>query len=158
MGKSAATYLRNIPIAKIQGYHPAVRTLSASLSERVYALRLDVLTDEAIQRLLRLHPVQVVLVAGDYQVVAGFRSYQLAISRPDVIDKIPVIEYSNILESEVIDLAQIDILGSVLMHSLGTKSAEQLGMISDKIGKDATKMIAPSLSSIRARRKFEQAQ
>lgn len=135
-----------------------MRPLAATLSERSYVDRLGALTDLAIIELLRLHPMHVVRAADDYQIVAGFRSYQLATSRPAVVDKIPVIEYTNLLDEDALVLARIDILGSVVMHSLGSKSAEQLGMITQNLGMKATESIAPSLKSVRARRKFEQGQ
>lgn len=156
MAKGLKPQLRHVSLTAISGYHPAVVDLATSLAERTYSERLDVLSDSAVQALVQLHPIHVRRAVNDeYLIIAGFRSYQLVTSRPALFTTVPALVYPSLSDQMAIDLASVDLIGSPAMHSLGSKSVEQMGLIGELIGEEAVNQIAPGLGSVRARRRFE---
>ena len=148
--------IRNVNLSQISGYHPAVAQTAAFLASQQFVSRLDVFSEEAIYGLFQLHPIHILKEAECCYVMAGFRSYQIALSRLDASSKITALVYQSVLENTAVELAHLDLYGSPLVHSLGTKSVSQLDRIKGCIGEDSSKMIAPGLSSTRSIQRYEQ--
>lgn len=147
--------IRKFRISDLTGFHPLVRPIVTTLASNTFVSRFEVLSDHTVRSLLQLHPIHVVEDNKKLFVIAGFRSYQLSISRIDD-EKFPICFYREGLdESFILDLANVDILASPLIHSLGTKSAAQIEQIKNEIGQDNADLIAPGLKSTRAISRFE---
>ena len=147
--------LKQISLNKIQGYHPEIVKTVAILANCNFIRRMDVLSDDAIFQLLNIHPIFLNKVSDKYHVVGGFRSYQLALANVNEELKVTCHIYNNLPKEKIVEIAQIDLLGSVILHSLGSKSVAQIEAIISDIGSDAANKIAPGLNSTRAITRFE---
>lgn len=148
--------IRKVTIGELIGYHPLVQPIVAGLASSTFVSRYEVLSDNTIRSLLQLHPIHAVEENKKLFVVAGFRSYQLSINRIDDDEKFPVWFYrEGLSESRILDLANVDVLASPLIHSLGTKSASQIEILKSRIGQDNADSIAPGLKSTRSISRFE---
>ncbi len=128
---------------------------ATTLADQLFISRLDVISEDAVRSLLRLHPIQLTGTQDEYYVIAGIRTYQLALVRLGLTEKLPALMYPSLSDQEAQELAQIDLLGSALLHSLGTKSVTQLDRLKKHLGDDVSDRIAPGLRSTRAIQRFE---
>jgi len=155
MSKKYNQLLRQVSLSQISGYHSTVVATVKVLARQNFTSRLDVLSEETIFQLLNLHPIGLVKQKNNqYFVISGFRSYQMALGLVDENTKLPALIYS-LTDKEIFEMAQTDVLGSVLLHSLGSKSVSQIEVLKKHIGLDATAKIAPGLNSSRAVTRFE---
>jgi len=145
---------RNLRIDEISGFHPLVQPVAGTLASRSFCSRFDVLSECSVRGLIQLHPIQLVHEKNEFYVIAGFRSYQLGISRLGN-EKFPVCIHSQLDDDRILDMANIDILGSPLLHSLGTKSASQIEQIMAQIGRKEALNLAPGLKTARSVVRFE---
>jgi len=140
-----------ISIRQISGIHPHAKDVFKETADNLFAARLDVFSDVAVEHLMCLHPINVISGLDGLQVIGGIRSYQMAMTRLDANDKFFAHVYpAHLVSSEIEKCALIDVIGSPLMHSFGNKTTQQLAQIMMKLGKATIQRIVPELKSIRA--------
>lgn len=66
-----------IKLSQISGLHPAASEILSATANLIYASGPSDVNEEAIKLLADIHPVHVVPRGEKYQVVAGFRIYEL---------------------------------------------------------------------------------
>lgn len=146
---------KKIQLSQIQGLHPSVSQAASIISEQTYTSRFDVFSSDAAHLLLSLHPIFITKVDGNFYVVAGFRSFQLALITLDFNEKISAQVIDSLSNEQYLLLAETDILGSVLQHSLGTKSVTQIENIKNHLTKESVNKNIPGISSTRSITKYE---
>lgn len=137
-----------IKLSQISGLHPASSEILSATADLIYASGPSDVNEEAIKLLADIHPVHVVPRSEKYQVVAGFRIYELCkLLVPN--DEIRCIVHQDKNKEKIKQLAEVDILGSPLVHSLGTKYVQQIRKLTRAIGNDNNLLLFPKLKSIR---------
>lgn len=144
----ASTDFVNIKISDIAGYHLAIADLAAQLVDQQFTTALSHISRAATNRILILHPICVYQSRGKYLIVAGFRSYQIAVLKLDPDSKVCCRLISS--KREILDIAKIDILFSPLIFSLSTKVAEQTKRLVEIVGKDFANEHHSDLASVRS--------
>lgn len=138
----------DIKISEIAGYHPSISELAAQLVDHQFTTALSHISRAATNRILILHPICVYQYRGKYLVVAGFRSYQIAVLKLDSDSKVCCRLLSS--KREILDLARSDILFSSLVFSLSTKVSQQTERLVGIVGKDFANEHHTDLASVRA--------
>lgn len=149
MPKTPKPELRSILASEIHDVHPYVSDLAELFADLNFSNRVAALSEESVAELLYLHPVHVCKGRSGYQLIAGFRTYQLVSSNFDVADKFPVWVHSRRSNDDIRRLALSDLLSSRILHSLGSKPAEQLARIVKTLDEEVNE-VAPGLNSDRA--------
>lgn len=144
----ASTDFIDIKISEIAGYHPSISELAAQLVDHQFTTALSHISRSAANRILILHPICVYQYRGKYLIVAGFRSYQIAVLKLDADSKVCCRLINS--KREILDLARSDILFSPLVFSLSTKVAEQTKKLVEIVGKDFANEHHADLASIRS--------
>lgn len=141
---------QKIRLERIIGAHPAVKRHSALISENLYAMPLDIYSAETVSRVLRLHPIVVVeSVEANFLLIAGFRSYQLAVMALAPETPVNALVHRSADNDQLEQLGAIDMLVSPLLLGLGSKPARQISRLCDQLFKEELRRIHPDLVSSR---------
>ena len=140
---------RLLKLSDINGLHPEVLSYADDFNSLFLCESAKSMTDEAFQCFLILHPFQLIKTDGQYFIVAGFRSFQLAMVSMKSDDKVPALIHKNLDKVDIKTLAEADILVSRVGHSLGTNSNAQLKKLTDRLGHDECNKLIPGISSLR---------
>lgn len=138
----------DIKISEIAGYHPVIAELAAQLVDHQFTTTLSHISRTATNRILILHPICVYQYRGKYLIVAGFRSYQIAVLKLDIDSKVRCRLISS--KQEILDIAKTDILFSPLVFSLSTKVAQQTERLVGIVGREFANEHHDDLASVRA--------
>jgi hypothetical protein len=155
MNEQFKPVLRIVALARLDTIHPAVSDLARSFTDLTLTAVPSTLSEKAITSLLYLHPIQALDTGDEFKVIAGLRSYQLAGSHYADDEKVPVLLYKKHTCEQIRHLAETDLLASRILHSLGSKSPEQLLRLIKLLGADVADRLAPGLSSMRAIKRLE---
>lgn len=137
-----------IKLCQIDGLHSVASEILSNTANLIYASGPSDVNEEAIKLLADIHPVHVVPCGEKYQVIAGFRIYELCkLLVPN--DEIRCIVHQDKNKEKIKQLAEVDVLGSPLVHSLGTKYVQQIRELTRTIGNDNNILLFPKLKSIR---------
>lgn len=140
--------LVDVRLSDIQGIHPAIQDIVGTTADIMYASAPDDFSELTLRYLLAVHPIHVVELDAKLVVVAGFRSLELArLGLPDE-SVVPCMLHADIKIDDLHQLAMIDIAGSPIMHSLGSKVLQQLQNLVQAFGDPLLKLF-PRLQSIR---------
>ena len=140
-----------IRLAQILGIHPLVTEYAQLVAGNLYTVPLEELSHEAAIYLLTLHPIVAVHSEDSaWQVIAGFRSYQLAIAKLDPSTSINVSCLKRVFSNESIRrIAVADIIASPLMLGLGSKPHMQVQRLCEGLSPTELADIHSDLSSSR---------
>jgi hypothetical protein len=142
--------LKNIKLEQITGIHPAALKYSEAFSCLFFDAIPEMLSKCAVEQLVQLHPIHV-SQSDTFELIAGFRSYQLSLIYFDAGDKLPVVVHKEMLEEGFVRcMAEADLLASRIMHSLGSKPAKQLKAIIEHIGEESANQLVPGLTKNRS--------
>lgn len=140
---------QKIELQSITGIHPEVKRFAAPISDHLYAMPLDIYPEGTVSKALKLHPLVVSeSEAGGFLLIAGFRSYQLAVMAMDPDTAISVLVHRS-ADDELEQLGAIDMLVTPLLLGLGSKPARQISRLCDQLSKDELRRIHPDLVSSR---------
>jgi hypothetical protein len=141
--------IKSIKIKEISGFHDSVKELVGATISAMYELGPHECSKLLLANLLKLHPLHVVKSESDYQLIAGFRTYEIArllLEDDQTIDCL-LHESSTISETELINLALSDIVGTSVLLNFSANPKAQLKTIVDKIGKERVKALYKDISS-----------
>ncbi|MDP5133168.1 MAG: hypothetical protein NWQ54_19985 [Paraglaciecola sp.] len=137
-----------IELKTIDGIHKAVQTLLAETADMIYASAPGDYSNIALETLLQIHPIHLLKDEGKFFVIAGFRGFEMAklCFEPDT--ELRCLVHIELDTDTIQELALIDIVGSPLLHSLGSKHLQQILALVKPFGAKATAYF-PKTSSIR---------
>lgn len=141
--------ITSIKISEIQGYHESVKELVSATISAMYELGPHECSRLLLANLLKLHPLHIVKSELNYQLIAGFRTYEIArllLEDDQAIDCL-FYESSTISEAELINLALSDIVGTSVLFNFSANPKAQLKTIVDQIGKERVKALYKDISS-----------
>ena len=142
--------LLKVKIGEIAGPHPKALELTPELAGCLHSWCIHDFSESSVDSLLMLHPLVVQQnEKKGYRVVAGFRSYQLAIAHLKPEQAIRVCVVSGLDGDEIRQLAIIDILGSPLLLGLGSKPQKQIERLCEAFNHSRLDEIHPDLNSSR---------
>lgn len=119
--------LVKVKLSEIFGPHPDVLDLMHAMAGNVNAWCVGNYSEEAVNALLRLHPIVLTRTqAGRLSVIGGFRAYQLAIAHLDAQSAFHALVFEQEEATQIRRLASIDFLGSPLLIGLGSKPQKQV--------------------------------
>ncbi|MDP5130171.1 MAG: hypothetical protein NWQ54_04775 [Paraglaciecola sp.] len=145
--------IKVIEVSQICGLAPAVIDVISTTESAIYAAGPSDISAVAIETLAKIHPIHLINTDEQYLVIAGFRLYELCkLILPDA--KIPCIVHSDLSDEQLKLFAITDILGSPLVHSLGTKYVQQISSLAKAIDHDNAIRLFPKLKSIRRIRDY----
>ncbi len=138
----------NIRLSDLEGLHPDVQMFVAATSDLIYAAAPDDFSESWLCYLLELHPIHVTRLNGNFYVVGGFRSYELAMLQMKQDFIVPCCLRSELSNCEIRQIALTDILGSALMCSLGPKFVQQIQNLVSRFDENVS-VQCPRLASLR---------
>ena len=141
--------ITSIAINQIQGYHSAVKQIIAETTSIMYKLGPHECSSVFLTNLVKLHPLHLLKSEEEYQLIAGFRAYELAkliLGNDSIIDCI-VHDISKITEGEIENLVISDLLGSPLLFQFSKDYSKNINKIKKSIGNKTVKEILGNISS-----------
>jgi hypothetical protein len=154
--------LITMPFELLAGLHPKLSEQTKKTGQLMYSATIADFSVDSLAALLQLYPIHVVKQEdeGNYWVIAGLRQFELlsvfhaknasskAAAKTDPLNSIPVVVHDKATTKEIQKLAAIDVAGSAILFSLGTKVATQLDLIRENLPEEVVKQF-PKFSSDR---------
>lgn len=139
--------LTTVPYEFLAGLHPKLSEQTKKTSQLMYSATIADFSVDSLAALLQLYPIHVVKQKDEenYWVIAGLRQFELlsvfhaknasskASAKTDPLNSIPVLVHEKATTREIQHLAAIDVAGSAILFSLGTKVAAQLDLIRENL-------------------------
>ncbi len=125
----------SIQLNKIIGVHSAVKSASECLALLTPLLQKEMRFDlQLVTNLLTIKPIFLTKTSAGYEIVAGFREWELAKKHLSDSDTINVRVLLQTKRDKLLELAWSDVFGTALNSSLNPKKiALQLADVSEKI-------------------------
>lgn len=154
--------LTTVPFEMLAGLHPKLSEQTKKTSQLMYSATIADFSVDSLDTLLRLYPIHVVPQKDedDYWVIAGLRQFELlsvfhakntsskAAAKTDRLNSIPVVVHEKATTKYIQQLAAIDVAGSAILFSLGTKVTAQLDLIRENLPEEVVQQF-PKFSSDR---------
>ncbi len=139
--------LTTVPYEFLAGLHPKLSEQTKKTSQLMYSATITDFSVDSLAALIKLYPIHVVKQKDEenYWVIAGLRQFELlsvfhakntsskASAKTDPLNSIPVLVHEKATTREIQHLAVIDVAGSAILFSLGTKVAAQLDLIRENL-------------------------
>lgn len=141
--------ITSIKLDEILGYHESVKSMLAETTPIMYKLGPHECTSLFLHNLLRLHPLHLFNTKNGYQLIAGFRAYEIAklIWPTDSVIPCIVHDKSTLSDTEIENLAISDLLGSPLLFQFAKDYAQNINKVKNSIDKKRVKEIFKDISS-----------
>jgi hypothetical protein len=154
--------LITVPFELLAGLHPKLSEQTKKTGQLKYSANIADFSVESLVALLQLYPLHVVQQRDEatYWVIAGLRQFELlsvfhaknasskTVLKTDQLTSIPVVLHDKATTREIQQLAAIDVAGSAILFSLGTKVAAQLDLIRENLPEEIVHQF-PKFSSDR---------
>jgi hypothetical protein len=154
--------LTTVPFELLAGLHPKLSEQTKKTSQLMYSANIADFSIDSLATLLKLYPIHVVQQKDEssYWVIAGLRQFELlsvfhaknasstAAAKTDPLNHIPVVVHDKATIKDIQQLAAIDVAGSAILFSLGTKVAAQLDLIRENLPEEVVQQF-PKFSSDR---------
>lgn len=154
--------LTTVPFELLAGLHPKLSEQTKKTSQLMYSATIADFSVDSLETLLRLYPIHVVQQKDEanYWVIAGLRQFELlsvfhvknaaseGLAKVDQLASIPVVVHDQNTTKHIQQLAAIDVAGSAILFSLGTKVAAQLDLIRENLPEEIAQQF-PKFSSAR---------
>lgn len=154
--------LTTVPFELLAGLHPKLSEQTKKTSQLMYSANIADFSIDSLATLLKLYPIHVVHQKDEssYWVIAGLRQFELlsvfhaknasstAAAKTDPLNHIPVVVHDKATIKDIQQLAAIDVAGSAILFSLGTKVAAQLDLIRENLPEEVVQQF-PKFSSDR---------
>lgn len=154
--------LTTVPFELLAGCHPKLSEQTKKTSQLMYSATIADFSVDSLATLLKLYPIHVVKQKDEenYWVIAGLRQFELlsvfhaqntsskAAAKTVPLNSIPVLLHDKATTRDIQQLAAIDVAGSAILFSLGTKVAAQLDLIRENLPEEVVKLF-PKFSSDR---------
>ncbi len=154
--------LITVPFELLAGLHPKLSEQTKKTSQLMYSANIADFSIDSLATLLKLYPIHVVQQKDEsnYWVIAGLRQFELlsvfhaknassiAAAKTDPLNHIPVVVHDKATIRDIQQLAAIDVAGSAILFSLGTKVAAQLDLIRENLPEEVVQQF-PKFSSDR---------
>lgn len=147
--------LRQISLASISGLHKEIEAVGLAFADSLHVAGLGNFSEQARFDFLELHPLHVVPASqnGHFELVAGFRSFQLAMSGGD-LRLVPACIHRGLTRERIRDFAATDLVGTPLLLGLGTRPQQQFVRICQQVDRERLSSISPELQSGRGIRRM----
>ena len=154
--------LTTVPFELLAGLHPKLSEQTKKTSQLMYSANIADFSIDSLATLLKLYPIHVIQQKDEssYWVIAGLRQFELlsvfhaknasskAAAKTDPLNHIPVVVHDKATIKDIQQLAAIDVAGSAILFSLGTKVAAQLDLIRENLPEEVVQQF-PKFSSDR---------
>lgn len=154
--------LTTVPFEMLAGLHPKLSEQTKKTSQLMYSATIADFSVDSLATLLQLYPIHVVQQKDEanYWVFAGLRQFELlsvfhakntsskAAAKTDHLNSISVLVHEKATTKYIQQLAAIDVAGSAILFSLGTKVAAQLDFIRENLPEEVVQQF-PKFSSDR---------
>jgi hypothetical protein len=154
--------LLTVPFELLAGLHPKLSEQTKKTSQLMYSSTIADYSVDSLAALLGLYPIHVVQQKDEanYWVIAGLRQFELlsvfhaknaasdAVAKTNQLTSVPVIVHDKTTIKYIQQLAAIDVAGSAILFSLGTKVAAQLDLIREHLPEEIVQQF-PKYSSDR---------
>ena len=154
--------LTTVPFELLAGLHPKLSEQTKKTSQLMYSANIADFSVNSLAMLLKLYPIHVIQQKDEssYWVIAGLRQFELlsvfhaknasskAAAKTDPLNHIPVVVHDKATIKDIQQLAAIDVAGSAILFSLGTKVAAQLDLIRENLPEEVVQQF-PKFSSDR---------
>lgn len=154
--------LITVPFELLAGLHPKLSEQTKKTSQLMYSANIADFSVNSLAMLLKLYPIHVIQQKDEssYWVIAGLRQFELlsvfhaknasskAAAKTDPLNHIPVVVHDKATIRDIQQLAAIDVAGSAILFSLGTKVAAQLDLIRENLPEEVVQQF-PKFSSDR---------
>ncbi|MFC4654038.1 hypothetical protein ACFO3I_03245 [Rheinheimera marina] len=154
--------LTTVPFEMLAGLHPKLSEQTKKTSQLMYSATIADFSVDSLETLLGLYPIHVVQQKDEanYWVIAGLRQFELlsvfhaknaaseTVAKADQLASIPVVVHDKSTTKHIQQLAAIDVAGSAILFSLGTKVAAQLDLIRENLPEEIVHQF-PKFSSAR---------
>lgn len=138
----------SLKINEIKGFHKDVRELIAQTSSIIFQLAPHECSKLLLENLLILHPLHVLKTDEGYQLIAGFRTYEMAMLVLDEDQPIDCLvhESSSFGKMHIINLALSDIVGTSVLLTKISKPNHLIKRLNSVVGSVKIKQLFKDIS------------